>query len=43
MPDQRSSSPKSERLVPILLGVILAAMILILLVTAAVLLGLWPQ
>ena len=43
MPDERFSSSKSERIVPILLGVILAAMVLILLVTAAVLLGLWPQ
>ncbi len=43
MPDQPSPSSRSEKLVPILLGIILAAMLVAMAVAVAVLLGLWPQ
>jgi len=43
MSDKRSFSTRAERLVPILLGVILAAMLIVLIIIVAVFLGVWPH
>ncbi len=40
----KNLSPRpTGRLIPIILGIILAAMIVLLLITVAVLLGVWPH